>query len=258
MHKTFLTFVLAAMLAIPADAQTQPTSAELLQRGIFAQETAGDLDGAIKIFHQIVDSHPIQREIGAQAQYRLGMTLLSKGDAATASIEIQRLGWDYPDYKDLIASANKGGGLQHPANTFFFNYSGQALQSHLVTAASGFRFPEPQIAQHEALFNWQNIRTVTGTVVAITWSNPYTTLVINSVAAEPPVHVFVASANTLTRAGWTRDTIGKPGDQVTVTGALATDGSSTMQATEVTFNGQVIFSRPNGPMPQNAVGAYEK
>src|SRR5579863_8701761 len=163
MRKTLSTFALAAMLAIPAVAQTQPTPAELLQRGIFAQETAGDLDGAIKIFHQIVDSHPIQREIGAQAQYRLGMTLLSKGDAATASIEIQRLGWDYPDYKDLIASANKGGGVQHlPANTFFFNYSGQAL--HLVTAANDLKVSTVQIADHEALFNWHNTRTVTGTV----------------------------------------------------------------------------------------------
>jgi hypothetical protein len=48
-------------------------AAELLQRGIYAQETSADLDGAIKIYRQLVDSHPQQREIDAQAQYRLGM-----------------------------------------------------------------------------------------------------------------------------------------------------------------------------------------
>src|SRR5580704_14292165 len=115
MHKTI---AVAALLVIPAVAQTQPTAAELLQKGIYAQETAGDLDGAIKIYHQIVDSHPIQREIAAQAQYRLGLTLLAKGDAGSASQEIQRLGWDFPDYKDLIAAAKSASGTPH-AITFY-------------------------------------------------------------------------------------------------------------------------------------------
>src|SRR5580700_11277655 len=106
MLKIVATTILGAMFAAAqTQAPPQPTAAELLQKGIYAQETAGDLDGAIKIYRQIVDSHPIQREIAAQAQYRLGLTLLAKGDAATASQEIQRLGWDFPDYKDLIASA---------------------------------------------------------------------------------------------------------------------------------------------------------
>ena len=72
------------------------------------------------------------------------------------------------------------------------------------------------------------------------------------------MQAFVASANTLSRAGWTRENGPKLGDQITITGAPALDGSSTMQATQVTFNGQVLFSRPSGPLPQNAMGAYEK
>ena len=48
-------------------------------------------------------------EIGAQAQYRLGMALVANGDTNGASQEIQRLGWDYPDYKELIASAKSAG-----------------------------------------------------------------------------------------------------------------------------------------------------
>lgn len=80
MHKIFATVILGAMVAAGQNqVASQPTAAELLQKGIYAQETAGDLDGAIKIYHQIVDSHPTQREIAAQAQYRLGMTLLEKG-----------------------------------------------------------------------------------------------------------------------------------------------------------------------------------
>src|SRR5580658_5001554 len=111
MHKILAIVILGSALAAAQNpTQTQATAAELLQKGIYAQETAGDLDGAIKIYRQIVDSHPSQREIGAQAQYRLGQALLEKGDAASASQEIQRLGWDYPDYKELIASAKTAGG----------------------------------------------------------------------------------------------------------------------------------------------------
>jgi hypothetical protein len=294
MHKFFL----AALLALPAAAQTQPTASELLQRGIYAQETAGDLDGAIKIFRQIVDSHPQQREIGAQAQYRLGMTLLAKGDSNGASQEIQRLGWDYPDYNALIASANKANGaftvrlripptndeLQNIAEerdralfnagvtaqngngpiqipkvyngqnkTFFF----QGFDSVINPNTEAFRKSAAPIAQHEAEFDWGRTATIAGTVVQIAWMNPYTILTINSASTGSPTRVFVAAADALMRADWTRDTL-KLGNQVIITGSPAIDGSGTLQATEVNFNGKVLFSRPNGPMPQNAVGAYER
>src|SRR5580658_9938754 len=125
MHKIVATTILGAMLAAAQTPSPQPTAAELLQKGIYTQETAGDLDGAIKIYRQIVDSHPTQREIGAQAQYRLGQALLEKGDAANASQEIQRLGWDYPDYKELIAAAKAASG---PAKTIMFYTPGPGVQ----------------------------------------------------------------------------------------------------------------------------------
>lgn len=260
------------MLALPAAAQTQPTAAELLQRGIYAQETSGDLDGAIKIYRQIVDSHPQQREIGAQAQYRLGMALLTKGDTNTASQEIQRLGWDYPDFKDLLASV-KNLNLASPdvravymgqnKNFFFVGPDGR-VQARTITASNladaaqaDLKKASAQIADHEAEFDWNKNATVAGAVVQIAWMNPYTILTINSGATGSPIRVFVAGANTLMRAGWNRDTL-KLGDQLTIHGSPALDGSGIIQATEVNFNGQALFSRPNGPLTQNAIGAYEK
>jgi tetratricopeptide (TPR) repeat protein len=260
MHKTLA--ALAAILAVPLFAQTQPqpTPAELLQKGIFAQETSGDLDGAIKIYRQIAELHPQQRELGAQAQYRLGMTLLAKGDTNAASQEIQRLGWDYPDFKDLIASAKKGGayggGTYGDLHVFRFTPSDTELQQ-LAENRDRTLFNAGQPAQHEALFDFKRSTTITGTVVQVAWMNPYTMLTINTVPSEPPSKVFVASSNTLEVAGWTRGTV-RLGDQITITGAPAVDASPTLQATSVTFNGQVIFSRPNGPLPQVAIGAYEK
>src|SRR5215471_1680584 len=80
------------------------TTAELLQKGIFAQETEGNLDNAILIYRQIVNSAPSQRDLAAQAQYRLAQALLQKGNLTEASREFERLARDYADYGSLVSS----------------------------------------------------------------------------------------------------------------------------------------------------------
>jgi len=92
------------LAAVPVTAQT---AAELLQKGIYAQETEGNLDNAILIYRQIVNSAPAQRDIAAQAQYRLAEALLQKGDLATASKEFERLARDYADYSNLVSSLSQ-------------------------------------------------------------------------------------------------------------------------------------------------------
>src|SRR5215469_15395064 len=89
------------LAAIPVTAQT---TAELLQKGIYAQETEGNLDNAILIYRQIVNSAPAQRDLAAQAQYRLAQALLQKGDLATASKEFERLARDYAEYGNLVSA----------------------------------------------------------------------------------------------------------------------------------------------------------
>ena len=101
--------MLAATLAIviagqPARAQS---AGELLQKGIYTQETVGDLDGAIKIFRQILGSAAESRAYAAQAQYRLGLCLQSKGDSAGAAEAFRKLVKDYPEQKDLLAKAQQ-------------------------------------------------------------------------------------------------------------------------------------------------------
>src|SRR5205807_9495427 len=111
MTKTFARFVLMiGVTAVPVVAQT---TAELLQKGIFAQETEGNLDNAIMIYRQVVNSAPSQRDLAAQAQYRLAQALLQKGDLSNASTEFNRLARDYADYQALIgrlaSQAGRGG-----------------------------------------------------------------------------------------------------------------------------------------------------
>lgn len=96
--------ILALTLATASLAQ--PAS-DLLQSAIFDQDTAGDLDSAIRIYRQILAAGPEMRLYAAQAQYRLGVCLLRKGDTAAADKAFQSLIHDYPDDRDLIARARE-------------------------------------------------------------------------------------------------------------------------------------------------------
>src|SRR5580658_2222335 len=104
MHKILAIVILGSALAAAQNpTQTQATAAELLQKGIYTQETAGDLDGAIQIYRQIVGSSPAQHEIAAEAQYRLAQALVRKGDLTGAALEFQKLARDYSEYQALIS-----------------------------------------------------------------------------------------------------------------------------------------------------------
>ena len=68
---------MAVVGALPSLAQSVE---EQLQRGIYTQQTAGDLDSAIRIFRQIIASNPTRKVYAAQAQVHLAQALLQKGD----------------------------------------------------------------------------------------------------------------------------------------------------------------------------------
>jgi hypothetical protein len=54
------------------------TSAETFGKTNLCSETEGNLDNAILIYRQILNPAPLQREIAAQAQYRLVQALLQE------------------------------------------------------------------------------------------------------------------------------------------------------------------------------------
>jgi hypothetical protein len=60
--------VLALVCATAAAAQTH---AELLEKAIFTDETAGDLPGAIRIYEQLLSTPGVSRDIASRAQARL-------------------------------------------------------------------------------------------------------------------------------------------------------------------------------------------
>jgi len=101
-RRSFAIFAFATVVfAVQARAQSM---AEQLEKGIHLQDTAGDPDEAIRTFRQILASSPAQRSIAAEAQYRLALALLQKGDLDGSSAEFQRLAAAYPEQKEFIAS----------------------------------------------------------------------------------------------------------------------------------------------------------
>ena len=80
---------------------------ELLEQGIYSEETKGDVDGALKLYQQVVTEAKAGLAVAAQAQYRVGVCYYKKKNYAEANTAFEKLVKDYPDQKDLIALANK-------------------------------------------------------------------------------------------------------------------------------------------------------
>lgn len=104
--KTFLPMLVAVLVATSSAATAQSAS-ELLEKGIYAEETVGDLDGAIKIYRQIVAKAKANRKFAAQAQYRLGHCLWKQGKKKEAKEAFQTLIKDFPEQAELLKKARK-------------------------------------------------------------------------------------------------------------------------------------------------------
>ena len=119
-----------------------------------------------------------------------------------------------------------------------------SLGLSLTTAA-------PALAHHSfAMFDFQSEKVLTGTVVQFDWTNPHTFIWL-----EAPTGANGAmerwglegmSPNYLARNGWTKRSL-KPGDEITVEGYKAKDGSNTANAATVTLaDGRKVFAGSSG------------
>jgi hypothetical protein len=87
-----------------------------------------------------------------------------------------------------------------------------------------------------AEYDAKKVVTLTGTVTNVEWMNPHVWFYIDVVGEDGRITNWACEMgppNGLQRSGWTRNTM-KIGDEVTVNGTLAKDGSKQVNARTVT------------------------
>lgn len=107
----------------------------LLEKGIYLEETRGDLDAAIEIYRKIMDESKSNRTYAAQANYRLGMCYMKKGDKAESVKIFKDFVTKYPEQKDLVEKAFKYIPKEPKTENDWGNIRGQALSKGDLIAA---------------------------------------------------------------------------------------------------------------------------
>jgi hypothetical protein len=122
----------------------------------------------------------------------------------------------------------------------------------LLVAAAGLLISGgPALAHHSfaAEYDANQPLTLKGTVTKIEWTNPHARFYISvkdEKGALTDWNLELASPNGLVRNGWTRKSL-NVGDEVTVQGSAARDGSKMANARVVTLaNGRQVFAGSSG------------
>ena len=124
----------------------------------------------------------------------------------------------------------------------------------LVGAAGlGLLFPMMPASAHHAFaaeFDAKKGIKVSGTITKLEWTNPHAWLYVDVKDESGKLTSWsfeLGSPNGLIRQGWRRTSL-KEGDQVTIEGFLAKDGSNTANAHSVTLpDGSKVFAGPQSP-----------
>ena len=104
------------------------------------------------------------------------------------------------------------------------------------------------LAAHHAFaaeFDRAKTVKVQGAVVKLEWTNPHIWIYVDAKDEKGAIVHWQCeggSPNTLTRQGWTKESL-KQGDQVTIDGYRAKDGSNTCNSSSVTLaDGKKLFA----------------
>ena len=109
-HQTrfsFLVLLLTLGLALAAQPSLGQNAAELLEKGIYNEETRGDLDAAIKLYQQALDEAQSNEAFAAQALLRLALCHQKLNRTSEATALLEKLIKEYPNQTGLVARARE-------------------------------------------------------------------------------------------------------------------------------------------------------
>lgn len=104
-HPISALLVAASLVLQPMAWAASGSPSEMLEKGIYTEETKGDIDSAMAIYRELVAEAKSGQSLAAQAQFRLGQCLLKKKRTDEAAEAFKRVIRDYPDEKELVAKA---------------------------------------------------------------------------------------------------------------------------------------------------------
>src|SRR5438552_5775328 len=102
-RKPLFVFATLIVLFVAPQMARGTSAAELLEKGIYTEETKGELKAARDIYQQIVEDAGADRGLVAQAQLRLGLCQLKLGNKPQAISALDRLTQEFPDKDKLLA-----------------------------------------------------------------------------------------------------------------------------------------------------------
>lgn len=117
-----------------------------------------------------------------------------------------------------------------------------------VTVASALAIPVAAHHSFAAEYDGNAPITITGTLMKVDWVNPHSWIQIDVKGADGKITTWrceTAPPNGLIRRGWTKSSF-PIGQEVTVEGYRAKDGSNHMSASNATINGKRMFTGSSG------------
>ncbi|MCE5341728.1 MAG: tetratricopeptide repeat protein [Planctomycetaceae bacterium] len=100
-------FILLTFCGVISAAAEVKSAAVLLQEGIYAEETEGNLDKAMGIYTQIRSDYNDVERIAARATYQLGACYLKKGDKEQAAKYFEEVVEYFPQQKAIVEKAQQ-------------------------------------------------------------------------------------------------------------------------------------------------------
>jgi len=105
--KTILLLLSTATLLAAAPAVRADSPSDLMEQGIYSEETKGDLDNAAQLYQKVIAQAKADQTLAAQAQYHLGLCYYKQKNYTDANTAFETLVKEYPNQTEVVALARK-------------------------------------------------------------------------------------------------------------------------------------------------------